>query len=488
MNNALATQSAPYSQEAEEATLGGLLLLERIGAEVKKILGGHEVFFFTRHGYVYQAMLRIEERGDPIDYLTLLQELKDLGWLEEIGGPAYITYLVNNTPTSVYTPVYAHLVRRAADRRRMMIALDEMKALTLNEEITIDEVRRLADEKWSNVEPELVFETLMGIEKAVDEQRRRLESLRETPQFGVPSGIGDLDAVFGGLRRARTYGVLARTHIGKTSFMLSAALNAAHLGGRIYFISLEETLQDLTDRLVSLEAGIEKDKFQTGDLTENEFIRYWEASERVARLPITLETPLSLTPRELLTSIKDVMREKGLDAVMVDYVQKMSAGPKDKDGEYEKLLYISGALPSIAKLVNLPLVYGVQAKRAVEERKDKHPLLEDAEGCGRIEQQVDVMFGLYRESKYNPLCESPNQFEVDVLKNKVSGKLGRVYAYSDPTTGRVMTGVRRRIDLLDDLEDKPRVPLTNPFAKKTSSHQRGFHMGTTHASKTATDD
>lgn len=492
MNNVLATQSAPYSQEAEEATLGGILILGRIGTEVKKILNSPDAFFFVRHGYVYQAMLRIEERDTPIEYLTLLQELKDMGWLDEIGGPAYITYLVNSTPTSVHKELYARLVRRTWDRRRMMTALDEMKALALNESITLEDVKRLTDEKWSDVEPDLIEDTLMDIQDAISEQRQRLESLRETPHFGVPTGIPDLDIVFGGLRRARTYGVLARTHIGKTSFMLSAALNAAHLGGRIYFVSLEETLEDLTDRLVSLEAGIEKDKFQTGDLNEHEFIRYWEVSERVSKLPIVLETPLSLTPRELLSSIKDQMREKRIDAVMVDYIQKMSAGPKDKDGEYEKLLYISGALPAIAKLVNLPIVYGIQAKRAVEERKDKHPLLEDAEGCGRIEQQIDVMLGLYRESKYNPLCESPNQFEVDVLKNKVTGKLGRCYAYSDPTTGRVMAGMRRVIDLndldSDGLPPRKQADLKNPFAGQQTSKQRGFNVGTTHASKTATDD
>lgn len=485
MNNALATQSAPYSQEAEEAVLGALMVNPDAFTVVSTIIKPED-FFFVRHGYVFQAMVNMQARNQPIDYLVLMEELKPGDKLAEIGGPSYLTYLVNNTPTSIYAEVYAHMVRRAADRRRLMIAVDEIKALALNEEITIADVERQARDKLASLEFDSDAQAHVIMRAAIDEQRLRMAAQQDNPMIGIPTGVNDLDVMFGGFRRKRVYGVLARTHIGKTSFMLSCALHAGHTLSvfklAVVVVSVEEDLDDLTDRLVSLEAGIPKDSISRGELTPEQDALYIDASNQISELNIILVPVLSLTPADLEAELTRIKAQYNVGLVFVDYIQAMSAGAMDKLGEYQRLAHISNELPRIAKAFNVPIVYGIQAKREVEERDDKRPHLKDSEGCGKIEQRVDVMFGLYRDLLYNEDTLTPDMMEIEVMKNKIvvasSGK-GKVKAYSDPITGRVTQGNLKHIELNDDppANVKRAEFKGNPYAGQQPTSKRGMAIG-----------
>jgi replicative DNA helicase len=402
MNNALVTQSAPYSQEAEEAVLGAVLVNPESFLTVASFLKAED-FFFVRHGYVWQAMLRLNERNEPIDYLTLLQELKDLGWLEEIGGPAYITYLVNNTPTSIYAEVYGRLVERAAVRRRLMLAADEIKALALNEELTIENVTVEAETKLFSVTDRQLKREFIPMRDAIHEYFDRIEHLMHHHQdsLGLPSGFRDLDSLLGGLQKSDLIIFAGRPGVGKTAFMLSLAMNAARIGGRIGIFTMEMGVDQITQRLVSMETGINTQKLRLGHLTPQEYSRFVEAAGRISTLRIFIDDTPALSPIQMRTKCRRLMHEHGIDLIILDYLQLMNSGTAYENNRVQEVSYISRSLKELARELNIPILSAAQLSRAVEQRQDKRPVLSDLRESGCLAGESLVY--LPDEGRYVPI-------------------------------------------------------------------------------------
>ncbi|MDX1994748.1 MAG: replicative DNA helicase [bacterium] len=442
-------QPAPYSQEAEEAVIGAVLINPNAFVTVSSFLKDDD-FFFVRHQYLWRALLGLSERRERIDYLTLMEELKGQGHLEEIGGPAFLTQLINATPTSVHAEVYGRIVERASIRRRLMAAADEIKGLAADEAMTIETVTGEAEARLFNVTDRQVKREFVSLYEAINEYSDRVEHLMHNREesMGVPSGFRDLDELLGGLQRSDLLIFAGRPGMGKTSFLLSMAVNAARIGARVAIFTMEMGTEQITQRVISMETGIGTQQLRLGRLTPQEYSRFIEAAGRVSNFPIYIDDTPAMTPQQMRTKTRRMAHEHGVDLVIVDYMQLMNSGGVYMNNRVQEISYISRALKELARELNVPLLSAAQLSRAVEQRQDKRPVLSDLRESGSIEQDADVVMFLYRDAIYNEATEFPNQADIIVAKHR-NGPTGTISLYFEKSITKFMDGAIRRVDLGD---------------------------------------
>jgi replicative DNA helicase len=418
---------APHSVEAEEAVLGAILLNPDVMLELSTFLD-QESFYILRHSWIWQAMERIIERNETIDNLSLMEELRNQGHLDEVGGGAYISHLINNTPTSLHAEVYGHIVERAAVRRRLLNAASQIANYSTSPELDIDDVVNNSEAAIFAATEKQMRKSLIPIHYAVGDFYDRIEYLyqHKDERLGVPTGFTDLDDILGGMQKSDLIILAARPGMGKTSFKLNVALNAARKGARVAVFSLEMGNDQLVQRLISSETGINSHSLRIGKLDEHEWGLFVQASGNLANLPIFLDDTPSLTPIQLRTKCRRLHREYGLDLIVLDYLQLMSSGKSGLgENRVQEISYISRHLKELARELKVPLLAGAQLSRAVEQRGDKHPLLSDLRESGSIEQDADIVMFIYRDDMYNEASERPNQADIIIAKHR-NGPTGTI--------------------------------------------------------------
>jgi replicative DNA helicase len=434
------SQEIPYSQEAEEAVIGAILVNPVVYYSVATFLNADD-FFILRHKYIWQGLQRLAERNEPIDYLTLVQALRDVDKLAEIGGPAYLTQLINSTPTSTHAEVYGRLVERAATRRRLMAASDEIKALALNEELAIEQVLHESYGRLMDVSEGSILNSTTSMQVAISEYFGKVEGRvdarerGETVSLGVPTGLRELDERINGLLKGTVTIVGGVSGMGKTSFLLTVALNASRLGARVLFVPLERDREWVINRLTAMETGISRSRINKGDLTKQEWMHFVEASNQLSKLRITIyERPRQagwqLSPQTLLTTATAVSYEKGIDLLIVDHMSLMTSGiERIPPGSYQDKAYVSSSIPHIASTLNVPVLIAAQVNmRRINQRSmtRRRPELGDLEYVG--EKDMDTCLFLYRDAKYNKKAKSQTLTEIIIPKNRDSGWEGTVFA------------------------------------------------------------
>ena len=447
MSNAALIQQAPYSQEAEEAVLGAVMANPESFLAVASFLNADD-FFILRHGYIWEAMTRIVERNDRLDTLTVQEELRAHGRLNDIGGPAYLMQLINNTPTSVHAEIYGRLVERAALRRRLLTAADEIKSLAMDETLTTENVTSESEARLFRVTERNLRRDIVPMREAVIEYYDKIEHLmqHQDEPLGLPTGFRDLDELLGGLQRSDLLVFAGRPGMGKTSFLLSVALNAAKLGARIAIFTMEMGADQIVQRFVSMETGINTQKLRLGQLTPQEWQRFVQASGRLGNLRIFIDDSPSMTPLQMRTKCRRMSHEFGLDLVILDYIQLMNAGSGYENNRVQEISYISRNLKELARELNVPLFSAAQLSRAVEQRQDKRPQLSDLRESGAIEQDSDIVIFLYRDVVYNEATEFPNRADLIVAKHR-NGPTGTVSLHFEKSLTKFADARTSTIDL-----------------------------------------
>ncbi len=447
MTNQPLEQSVPFSPEAEEAVLGAILTDPDVYYNVAAFLKDED-FFLLRHRWIWQSIQRIAERSDTLDYLTVSQELSDLGHLDEIGGMAYLMRLINNTPTSVHGEVYGHLVERASLRRRLLTAADEIRGVALNEEMAIEQVVEMAEARLFNVTESQAQRDLVPMRIAISEYFDRIGQLMQSADqsLGLPTGFRAVDQLLGGLQRSDLLIFAGRPGMGKTSFMLSVALNAARFGSRIAIFTMEMGVEQILQRFISMETGISMQKLRLGQINVQEESRLFEAMDRLSHHNIFIDDTPALTPLQLRTKCRRMAHETGIDLIIVDYMQLMNAGGLYENNRVQEISYISRHLKELARELNVPLFSAAQLSRAVEQRQDKRPQLSDLRESGSIEQDSDVVMFLYRDEVYNEATEFPNQADIIVSKHR-NGPTGTISLFFDRKITRFLDATAQNIDL-----------------------------------------
>jgi len=416
----------PYSVEAEEAVIGSVLIDPEAFYAVGTFLKPDD-FYMLRHTYIWEAIDRLNQRGDQIDYLTVQEELRACGRLAEIGGPAYLTQLINATPTSAHAAIYGEIVRRGAVRRRLLAAADEIKALALDEELPIERVESEAASKLMNAQKTGLSQFISMREAAARHYDRVEEAMRNPKELlGIPSSLKAINDFTKGYRRKKLYVVAGRPGMGKSSFLYTEAAFMAAQGLPVALFTLEVGEEEVTDFLIAGVCGIQPDRFNTGDLSDQEWKRYVSAVGKVSNWPLLIDDVSGLTPSEFLMKCMRLKHEIGLAAVFVDYLQLMSGGREIRyDGRDQEIGYISRTLKKTAKEVDIPIIAAAQLSRNVENREDKHPQLSDLRESGNIENDSDVVMLFYRDDYYNP-PPVPNVIsptDVGIAKHR-GGKTG----------------------------------------------------------------
>lgn len=438
---------APYSQEAEEAVIGALLIDPKAFVRVRPLLNADD-FFFLRHGYIFQAMDALYSRGEPIDIIPLTHELDAvMGKLKEIGGIAYLTQVMSSTPTSQHAEVYAAMVQRAAASRRIMRAADEIKALGMDQTLPVEARRERAIELLLST-PDVSADKVEHVSATISRNWDMVEQAMNNPQQaqGVPTGLKDLDSLLDGLHRRKLYVMAGINHHGKTSAMMTMALNAARSGARVaYFNVADGDEQDVITRIIGMDAGIAPKKIMKGTVTSAEYSRYTEAAGRIAKLPLFLRSKKGMTPRQIYDSGNQIKHlAGGLDVVFIDYIQRITLGDHTSKfkSQYDQMAYISQQMTIIgdAKHLNCAIVVGAQINRAgaKQGKNPKPPTRSNIKGCGNIEEDADGVMIVYYEAVENKEAFHPDLVQIIIEKNKVTGELGNVWTQIDKETTRLM--------------------------------------------------
>ncbi len=406
-------QMAPHSVEAEEAVLGSILLNPEALFDVASFLQADD-FFIVRNGWVWEAIVRLQERNEQIDYITIVEELRQQERLEEIGGAAYITYLINHTPSSIYAETYGRIVERAAIRRRMLDAASRIARLAHEESADINDVIDQSEAALFAVTERRLRKDLVPIRNAISDYFDRIEYLYSQDQeaLGVPTGFSDLDQLLGGLQKSDLIIVAGRPGMGKTSWLLSAALNAARAGARTAIFSMEMSNEQIVQRLVSSETGINSHNLRLGKLDEREWALFIEATDKLSGLRVFLDDTPALSPLQLRSKCRRLFSEHGLDMIMIDYLQLMSSGTGYNENRVQEISFISRHLKQVARELNIPVIAAAQLSRAVEQRQDKRPQLSDLRESGCL--AGDTLIHLPDSGQYVPVRELAGQTEFNV--------------------------------------------------------------------------
>ena len=321
--------------------------------------------------------------------------------------------------------------------------------MALDEELPIDKVISEAEQALFAVSNSQIKREFVPIWDAVSEYYDEIEKLLEvgTGTVGLPTGFKALDGLLGGFQKSDLVVFAGRPGMGKTSWMLTVALNAARRGARVAIFTMEMGVEQLVQRLISMETGIKIQQLRTATISAREHTRLTEAIGRISNLPLFIDDTPSISPVEMRTKCRRLQHEYGLDIVMVDYMQLMSAGKAYENNRVQEISYISRSLKELARELNVSLLSTAQLSRAVEQRQDKRPQLSDLRESGSIEQDADAVMFLYRDEVYNPdTTEFPNQADVLLSKHR-HGPTGTVQLYFEKSITKFMDVKMKRVDL-----------------------------------------
>src|SRR3990172_2965680 len=418
--------AVPHSREAEEAVVGAVFINSEVYYDVAKFLSADD-FYIHRHKWIWDAFTSLHEQRIPVDLLTVSDELGRRGQLGEIGGPAYLTSLVNQVPSSLNAESYGRIVEGYSIRRKMINAANQIASIAYNERTSVDDVMDEAEKAVFNVSERRLKHDLQPISSVLSEYYDRIDDLAKRPDdiHGVPTGFIDLDKMLTGLQPSDLLIIAGRPGQGKTGFLLSVAKNAGLTHKKhVAIFSLEMSNEQVVQRLIAQETGIDSQRLRTGKLQESEWPLFTHSIEVFGDTHIYLDDTPAITPLQLRTKCRRLHMEFGIDLVIIDYMQLMS-GDTRNDNRVQEVSHISRSLKVLARELNVPVLAAAQLSRAVEQRTDKRPVLSDLRESGSLEQDADIVMFIYRPDQYEKDSDKQNVAQILVSKHR-NGPMGDV--------------------------------------------------------------
>ncbi len=413
-----ATSTAvPHSREAEEAVVGAVFINPEVYYDVAQFLSADD-FYIHRHKWIWDAFTSLHEQRIPIDLLTVSDELDRRGQLSEVGGPAYLTSLVNQVPSSLNAESYGRIVEGHSIRRKMINAANQIASVAYNERTNVNDVMDEAEKAVFNVSERRLKHDIQPIKAVLSEYYDHIDDLaKRSEEF--------YDKMLGGLQPSDLLIIAGRPGQGKTGFLLSIAKNAALTHKkRVAIFSLEMSNEQVVQRLIAQQTGIDSQSLRTGKISDNEWELFNHAIEVFGDTQIYLDDTPAITPLQLRTKCRRLHMEFGLDLVIVDYLQLMG-GDTRNDNRVQEVSNISRNLKVLARELNVPVLAAAQLSRAVEQRSDKRPVLSDLRESGSLEQDADIVMFIYRPDQYEKDTVKQNVAEIIIAKHR-NGPVGSV--------------------------------------------------------------
>lgn len=422
----------PQNIEAEISVLGSLMLDKDAIFRVADALSMHD-FYKPLHKEIYETILDLYQRRDPIDVLSVTNRLKEKGQLEDIGGSGYLASLVNAVPTASHVEHYASIVRRKRLLRDLIQASGKIAQMGYREEDNVDELLDQAEQTIFGIAKDSLKQEFFPVKDALEDAWERIDRLHKGDGAlrGVSTGFPDLDNYLGGLQKSDLVILAARPSLGKTSFALNIARNVASSGKCVGIFSLEMSREQLVDRLISSEAGVDLWRIRTGrmrqDGSENDFTRIRDAMEALSKFDIFMDDSPSPTVLELRAKARRLQAHNDLGLIVIDYLQLIK-GHAESESRVQEVSEISRSLKALAKELNIPVLAVSQLSRGVEMRHPAVPRLSDLRDSGTIEQDSDVVMFIYREDRDKKNTERQNIADILIEKHR-NGPTGKIELY-----------------------------------------------------------
>jgi replicative DNA helicase len=424
----------PQNLEAEQAVLGALMIDKEALYKVSDFLRPED-FYQPENGLIYQAILDLADDKQPIDVLTLTNLLEKKRQLKKIGGASYITEIVNSTPTAANIVSYGRIVKDRAILRNLVSAGSEIVELGFQEERPTSELLDQAEKTLYKVSQNFLKETFTPLKEVLAGTFERIDELHKTKGKirGVLTGYKALDNILAGLQDSDMIVLAARPSMGKTSLAISIAINAAVMHKvPVGFFSIEQSREQIVDRMLVSVAGVDSWRLRTGNLSDSDFPKIGQAMGILSEAPIFIDDTPRLNIVEMRAKARRLQAEHNMGLLVVDYLQLMEASSPSRDGSrVQEMSEISRGVKAIARELNVPVLALSQLSRAVEMRQPKIPQLADLRDSGTIEQDSDVVLFIYREDYYNEDTERKNIADILIKKHR-NGPTGRVELYFVP--------------------------------------------------------
>jgi replicative DNA helicase len=439
-------RDAPYSQEAEEAVIGAILVNPNAFELIAGIISAND-FFFIRHGHIWRAMQALRNDNQTIDIVSLQSKLTELKALEESGGMAYFVQLSRNVPSSANARLYADIVRLSSVRRQLSQRYEVLSQMAL------DTTTPLGDLGEYIREAETIYITSQsgGAQSAKDvalEHANLIDHLAQSPgAIGVNTGLYDLDRQTTGIHKNTVTWAVGRPGHGKSAFMIQVALNAAAAGKRVVFYNAGDANEmAIMTRMAAIIGNVPASIIKTGQVAQSaeQYSAYLKALQTISAFPLHIKNNIGATTDEIEAEALRLKHEHGgVDLLIIDYYQMLQLGDARARDEYQKLLRIAKLVTEMSKRDSLDcaILIGAQAHRAVEQRKDPQPKPSDIKGCGGAEETAEVVISLRRpyvenqQSGQSALGDDPSELICEIGKNRQTGTYGRILLrFDDKTT------------------------------------------------------
>jgi replicative DNA helicase len=423
-----AVRTLPHNLDAERSVLGAILIDNATFNVVAAVLQP-EAFFRDAHRRIFERMADLSERSQPIDFITLKEELARAGELDEVGGPAYLAALTDGVPRSTNAEYYAQIVKEKATLRALIFSANKILATAYEAEQEADLILDEAESSIFAVADDRVKAGFVPMKTLVSESFPKIEKLftHKSHITGVATGFADIDRKTRGLQPGDMVIVAARPSMGKTSLVLNICQHVATHGGVAGFFSLEMSKESLFMRMLASEARIDMHRLMSGQIGQREYGQITEALESLSEAQLFIDDTAGISVLEMRAKARRLKAEHGLNLLAIDYVQLMTGRGRFENRTLE-LASISRSLKGLAKELGVPIIVLSQLSRASEARSDKRPQLSDLRESGALEQDADLVALIFREEMYkvgDEPSESDGIAEIIIAKQR-NGPTGTV--------------------------------------------------------------
>lgn len=420
----------PHDEDAEQAVLGSMLTDNDAVMAAVEVLK-EDAFYREDNKIIYQAILNLYSKSEPIDIITLKDELESMGKFEQVGGFEYLASLPDKVPTTANVQKYIKIVEEKSVLRNLIKTANEIIELGYNPTKDVEDIMDGAEKKIFDIMQSKNTKSYTPIKDVLVESFTNLEKLYNQKQHvtGVPTQFYDLDDKTAGLHGSELILVAARPAMGKTAFALNIATNAAlRANVPVAIFSLEMSKDQLVNRMLCSEAMVDSNKVRTGKLDEEDWTKLAEAIGPLSEAGVYIDDTPGISVMEIRTKCRKLKMEKNIGLVVIDYLQLISGSNKRNGSREQEISEISRSLKVLAKELNVPVIALSQLSRAVEQRDDHRPMLSDLRESGAIEQDADIVMFLYRDDYYNKESAEKDIAEVIIAKQR-GGSTGTVKLY-----------------------------------------------------------
>ncbi|HLR79586.1 MAG TPA: replicative DNA helicase [Bacillota bacterium] len=427
MNDGWKDRIPPHNIEAEQAVIGAIFLEPEAFSTASELLVPED-FYRAAHQRIFETMMRLSDRGEAIDVITVTSDLNDRKQLEEAGGASYLTEVAGSVPTAANIEYYSEIVEEKSLLRRLIRAATDIVTTTYAREDEVEDVLNEAEKAILEVSGQKNSGAFKPIKDVLIDVYDQIEQLHQNNDdvTGIATGYRDLDRITSGFQRNDLIIIAARPSVGKTAFALNIAQNVAvNTDENVAIFSLEMGAEQLVQRMLCAEGNIDSQRLRNGRLEADDWGKLTMAMGSLSNAGIYIDDTPGIRVSEIRSKCRRLKQEHGLGMIFIDYLQLIQGNVRSNENRQQEVSEISRSLKALARELNVPLIALSQLSRGVEQRQDKRPMMSDLRESGSIEQDADIVGFLYRDDYYDSESEQQNIIEIIISKQR-NGPTGTV--------------------------------------------------------------